>query len=45
MMKNIVIYFEDGGIEDCIEFTDSREFKKWVIDSFDNPNLIITKVE
>lgn len=40
-----VVYFEIGGMEDCIEFTDDKEFKKWVIDSFDNPNLIITKVE
>lgn len=44
-MKKVVLYFEDGGMEDCIEFTDEREFKKFVMDSFDNPNLIITKVE
>lgn len=44
-MKKVTIYFEDGGMEDCIEFTNSSEYKKWVIDSFDNPNIIITKVE
>lgn len=42
-MKEVVIYFEDGGMEDCIKFTDFRKFKKWVMDSFDNPNLIITR--
>lgn len=43
-MEKVTIYFEDGGMEDCIEFTDFREYRKWAMDSFDNPNLIITRI-
>ncbi len=46
MMKNkLVVYFEDGGMEDCIEFTDWGKFDKFVKDVLNNQNLIITKVE
>lgn len=44
-MKKVIVYFEVGGMEDCIEFTDAREYTKWAMSSFDDPNLIITKVE
>lgn len=43
-MKKVILYFEEGGMEDCIEFTDERKFKEWVYASFDNPNLIITRI-